>query len=287
MEIAKHQSLIDNTLPAVDHPNYRLWSNYARFAGARGELVLKIISSRGNIAGKKILDLGCGEGGTAVTLAENNATVYAVDFKATRIHKLRDKLHESDLEMSTQVCKAQNLPFNSDFFDGVILQDVFEHLHDQSTALTEIHRVLKPDGFVYVSTPNRWSPLNFISDPHWNLPLVAILNKQAVAFFILKLVKRETKFRQDFAGLLSLRRIRKLFYAHGFSLRFANTKAAGELFNNPVSVVNSDFHIKLVNLLIKFRLDKLFKSLVNDRFGLFNYFINPTWYFVATKKVME
>lgn len=52
------------------------------------------------------------------------------------------------------------LPFESDQFDIVVLKDILEHLIDPLTILSDVKRVLKPDGYVIVSVPNHFfSPL--------------------------------------------------------------------------------------------------------------------------------
>lgn len=51
------------------------------------------------------------------------------------------------------VCDAQDLPFASDSFDGVIIQAVLEYLFDPARCVAEIYRVLKADGQVYSEMP--------------------------------------------------------------------------------------------------------------------------------------
>jgi SAM-dependent methyltransferase len=60
---------------------------------------------------------------------------------------------------------AENIPYPDAFFDGVLLLDVLEHLLDEKAVLQEIHRVLRPGGFLVVSVPNDgllagWDSLN-------------------------------------------------------------------------------------------------------------------------------
>lgn len=51
------------------------------------------------------------------------------------------------------VCDAHYMPFNDGTFDGVWIQAVLEHVVDPKEVVSEIHRVLKPDGVVYAETP--------------------------------------------------------------------------------------------------------------------------------------
>ena len=276
-------SALIQTLPPKNHPNYRLWSNYAEFAKDRGRLVCDILESFQPLKGLKILDVGCGEGGTSLALVERGAQITAIDFNPKRVEKFRKKVFTAGVDLSIKVGNAQNLNFPNEAYDCILLQDVLEHLPHPEKAVQEINRVLKRNGLVYISTPNRWSPLNFISDPHWNLPVVSVLPRKAVAYFITKIVQREKFTRKDFAALLSIYKIRRLFKDANFTLTFVNKRVAGELFMNPKAVVNRELHLSIINWLMKLKLKKLILSLINDKFGFFNAFFNPTWYLVAKK----
>ena len=275
------------TLPPKNHPNYRLWSNYAEFAKDRGRLVCDILESFRPLKGLKILDVGCGEGGTSLALAERGAQITAIDFNPKRIAKFRKEIFTAGVDLSIVVGNAQTLNFPNEKFDCILLQDVLEHLPHPRRAIQEIIRVLKSNGLVYISTPNRWSPLNFISDPHWNLPLVSVLPRHAVAYFITKIVRREKFTREDFAALLSIFKVRRLFKDANFTFTFVNKRVAAKLFTNPKAVVNSQVHLGIVNWLKKLKLEKLISSLVNDKLGFFNAFINPTWYLVASNSIVS
>lgn len=271
------------TLPSLEHPNYRLWANYAKFAKDRGALVAQILAREIDINDARILDIGCGAGGTSLVLAEKGAHVSAIDFNSSRVLNFKKVVSKSGLSIKVEKGRARKLNFKDSQFDCVILQDVIEHLNKPEVAVKEIARVLKKGGSVYLSTPNRWSPLNFISDPHWNLPIVSVLPRKLVGLFIVKLIRREKEYREDFAELLSLRLLKQLFIENQFDLKMTNSIVAKAIFENPTSVVNSDFHIKIINWMKKIKLDKMVQKIVDDKFGFFNYFINPTWYFVAKK----
>ena len=51
------------------------------------------------------------------------------------------------------ICDAHDIPFADGSFDCVIAQAVLEHVVDPERCVSEIHRVLKPDGLVYAETP--------------------------------------------------------------------------------------------------------------------------------------
>jgi len=51
------------------------------------------------------------------------------------------------------ICDAHDIPFPDNFFDGVVIQAVLEHVIDPQRVVDEIYRVLKPNGIVYAETP--------------------------------------------------------------------------------------------------------------------------------------
>jgi len=80
---------------------------------------------------------------------------------------------------------GRELPFQEESFDGVVVNGVFEWAgaNDQGLDpsmlqrrfLREVHRVLKPNGILYLAIENRLSPSHIKSDPHVRKPLLCIL----------------------------------------------------------------------------------------------------------------
>lgn len=66
------------------------------------------------------------------------------------------ELVETDVTMGPRislVCDAHDLPFADATFDGVVAQAVLEHVLDPHRCVSEMHRVLRPNGIVYAETP--------------------------------------------------------------------------------------------------------------------------------------
>jgi ubiquinone/menaquinone biosynthesis C-methylase UbiE len=55
---------------------------------------------------------------------------------------------------------AKKLPFQSDYFDMIYMDDIIDHLVDPDYAINEVARVMKTNGFQVLSTPNLASWLN-------------------------------------------------------------------------------------------------------------------------------
>jgi glycosyltransferase involved in cell wall biosynthesis len=101
--------------------------------------------------GNEVLDIGCGEGFFASTIANNNRIV-GIDFLAkpsqTSVFK---QFINVDLETGLKNALPQ---LEGQKFDKVLLPDVLEHLRFPEFLLEDCHLVLKPHGQLFVSLPN-------------------------------------------------------------------------------------------------------------------------------------
>ena len=96
----------------------------------------------------KVLDIGCGNGNTAVWLAQQTGCeVVGIDISQVRIdnaqHKARDY---PTLRLSFRKASGTNLPFTDGEFTHVWSQATIYHIHDRTATLQEIQRVLKEGG---------------------------------------------------------------------------------------------------------------------------------------------
>jgi malonyl-CoA O-methyltransferase len=101
-------------------------------------------------AGRRIADVACGTGRHTLWLAEAGAVVHAYDASAGMIEKAREKLANHDVRLAEHAL-PNALPVEDDFFDGVLFALVADHIADLTGAYRELHRVLKPGGWL-VST---------------------------------------------------------------------------------------------------------------------------------------
>lgn len=104
------------------------------------------------------LDCGCADGGYTVALVDLGAkSAVGVDIQEEQIvqDRERERAHPSIRFLRAS---AESLPFPEASFDGVLLNEVLEHVTDEVQALREIHRVLRPGGYLIVMSPNRWFP---------------------------------------------------------------------------------------------------------------------------------
>lgn len=147
------------------HPVRRNSFVYARYEKCM-ELLRKELK---NLSGKRILDMGCGDGVLTYKIFLEHAEVYGIDpmKRAIRYAREAHKKHNSNAKFF--LCSGQNTHFEDNLFDGIVLSDVIEHIPDHKEVLYEIKRILKSDGVGIISTPIRFTqhPLDKMHVIEW------------------------------------------------------------------------------------------------------------------------
>lgn len=115
---------------------------------------------------KIILDIGCGRGFyvNAVSFFSFPEEIYGIDIQKEYLNQAKNNTHDSRIHL--QVASVYKLPYPANFVDFIICSEIFEHLSDEKKALLEIKRVLKKNGSVVFTVPNRnfpfsWDPVNW------------------------------------------------------------------------------------------------------------------------------
>ncbi|WP_096702216.1 class I SAM-dependent methyltransferase [Magnetospirillum sp. 15-1] len=106
--------------------------------------------------GKRVIDVGCGDGGLVRVLARFGARVLGVECSPRQLAKARAAAQVADEEIVEGV--GQDLPVDDESADTVVFFNSLHHIPIafQAKALAEAARVLKPGGEVYVSEPLPW-----------------------------------------------------------------------------------------------------------------------------------
>ena len=98
-----------------------------------------------------VLEIGCGEG-YGVELLYKNADQLTLIDKSSYAKKMIQKHYPKAKVIQEKIPPLTQLKSNS--YDVVVSFQVIEHIKDAALYLKEIHRVLKPNGKAYISTPN-------------------------------------------------------------------------------------------------------------------------------------
>lgn len=106
----------------------------------------------GDVAGKRILDLGCGEGGYARELTRRGAQVTAVDCSARAIEYAADLANQEQLDIAHYIRNSNDLfDIASEQFDVVLCSMMLMDCEDLDGTLREAARVLKTGGRLFAS----------------------------------------------------------------------------------------------------------------------------------------
>jgi ubiquinone/menaquinone biosynthesis C-methylase UbiE len=125
--------------------------------------------------GKKVLDVGSGNGYVLSKYAREGAHVYGVDLTPTAISLCQQRFALLGLRGHFELANAERLPFADNTFDCVCSMGVLHHTPDTATAVEEIFRVLKPGGRLIVMFYHRDSALY-----RFNFPVQRLLSRKSM-----------------------------------------------------------------------------------------------------------
>lgn len=107
--------------------------------------------------GKRVLDVGCGNGYVLSRYARCGANVVGVDLTDTAVRLSRRRFALAHLAGDFHQIDGVHLPFPDDHFDIVCSMGVLHHIADPRPTVAEMHRVLRPGGHVIVMLYYRYS----------------------------------------------------------------------------------------------------------------------------------
>jgi 2-polyprenyl-3-methyl-5-hydroxy-6-metoxy-1,4-benzoquinol methylase len=96
----------------------------------------------------KILDVGCLKGEFSLELKKKGWNVFGADISSA--------LNEAEKKgiKCTRFDFEKCFPFSNESFDAIFAGEVIEHIFDTDSFVSELYRILKPNGFLVISTPN-------------------------------------------------------------------------------------------------------------------------------------
>ena len=148
----------NDPLPSADSSSALAWTGERFIPGEGGEALALEHFHRYEVAkrfcaGKRVLDLGCGEGYGARSLQTAGASlVVGVDIAFAAVRNTTEK---SGRSVMGAISDAARLPLADGSVDVVVCFEVIEHVSDPGLLVAEVRRVLALGGTFLVSTPNK------------------------------------------------------------------------------------------------------------------------------------
>lgn len=119
------------------------------------------IDSLAPLAGKKVLDVGCGGGILSEAMAQRGADVTGIDMGEANLTTAKLHALESGVKVNYQCIAVETLAAQQpESFDVVTCLEMLEHVPDPASIIHACHKLVKPGGQVFFSTINR-SPKSY------------------------------------------------------------------------------------------------------------------------------
>ncbi|MBI5391540.1 class I SAM-dependent methyltransferase [Candidatus Woesearchaeota archaeon] len=112
---------------------------------ARRDLLKQVIKSLPNK--NKALEIGCGMGGNLKVIKEYFKETQGIDNAAIAVEYCKKE------GLSVRKAAGEKLKFKDNYFDFIVCADVLEHIPEDQKAVDEIARILKPNGFLFITVP--------------------------------------------------------------------------------------------------------------------------------------
>ena len=118
--------------------------------------------------------VGAGTGAEVVALTNRQAEVFGIEPNKRAFESLRLRVQLHDLHPQTFfTAVAEAIPHPANYFDFVYCYTVLEHVQNVEKTLDEMIRVCKPNGYVFIQTPN----YHFPHEAHYKVPLIPFAPK--------------------------------------------------------------------------------------------------------------
>ncbi len=127
----------------------------------------------GDVRGKRVLELGCGDGTRAIELARAGATVIAVDPSAAAVQQTRERADAAEVRVEVHTGELADLAFlRGDSIDVALAEGSLAALADLGRVFRQVQRVLRGDAWFAFVLPHPFAALvEADPEPAGSLPL--------------------------------------------------------------------------------------------------------------------
>lgn len=147
-----------NEIRKFEELAFRWWDTESEFKPLHdiNPLRLNYIDDRARLQGKKVIDIGCGGGILAESMARRGASVTGIDMGETPLSVARLHALESQVTVDYRQISAEEMAAEAaGQFDVVTCMEMLEHVPDPSSVIASCANLVKPGGDIFFSTINR------------------------------------------------------------------------------------------------------------------------------------
>lgn len=160
----------ENMKEEIEFEKYRKrgayhWQNYFgsvfkidSFLRGRYQVVIHLLTRTGINQDSNVLEVGCGDGALSGLIYQNfRCELTGVEPSQDGIRFCREMFKRHQFRGTFEISEGYTFNFPDNHFDHIVLADVIEHLQHPDLMLRELKRLLKPGGYLVVTTPVRSS----------------------------------------------------------------------------------------------------------------------------------
>lgn len=116
----------------------------------------------GEVAGRDVVELGCGGAQFGLALAERGAAYTGVDFSSTQLRHARENAVDCGIDATFVEASVTDIPLPANSFDLAVSAFAFQWVENLGACFEEAHRILRPDGRLVFSVDH---PVYKLFDP--------------------------------------------------------------------------------------------------------------------------
>ena len=157
----EHLSLAYQEIVSTRRPSPTL----AYLDGFKTDIYYPLILAHLPPGAPQVLDLGCGPGTDLLAIAaQRPIRGWGLDLALNNLRLAQQRGRSAGKKISWVESPVECLPLSDRGFEYVLLSEVLEHLLDPDVALREVWRILKPNGLLFLTTPNRFNYFAIIAE---------------------------------------------------------------------------------------------------------------------------
>ena len=155
------------------------------------------------------MDIGCSAGFISDEFQLAGGNVIGLDIDVPGLEKAKRRFGE---HVRFILAQGSAIPLTPKSVDIVVFNHIYEHVPDPDAVMTEIRRVLKDEGVVYLGLGNRLG----IMEPHYKLPFLSWLPKRYADHYV-RLTGRADNYYETFRARPGLRRMCDSFHVWDYT----------------------------------------------------------------------